>query len=352
MQVGGELIMKIALCSSFVPFIHGGGRNIVDWLVPVLKKEGHQVECIYLPQDDIPDLIFQQKMAYRWVELSAADRIICFRPPAHFIPHPNKILWFIHHLRAYYDLIDTPPYGITKDTKHLGIRDALHTADTAALQEAKAIFTNSKVVSKRVKDFNKLDSEVLYPPVASPERFYCRESNNEILYICRIEEHKRQHLLIEAMKYTKHPVCLRLCGKSSSPVYAERLRQLISELNLGERVIFENRWISEEEKLRLLADCLATAYLPVDEDSYGYPSIEASHALKPILTTSDSGGVLELVVEDFNGYITEPSQQAIAEAMDKLYRDREKTKLMGKNAQARLKELNISWSYVLERLLA
>jgi glycosyltransferase involved in cell wall biosynthesis len=344
--------MKIALCSSFVPFLYGGARNIVDWLQTILEQEGHHVERIYLPEIDAPDLLFQQMAAYRWIDLTSADRIICFRPQAHLIPHPHKILWFIHHIRVFYDLWESPYRGFPDDAKHRGIRDALHAADTAALHEAKHIFTNSQVVSNRLSAFNKVDSEVLYPPVFQSERFHCRGYNDEIVCICRLEHHKRQHLLVEAMQHTRTPVRLRLCGSSAGPDYPKDLQQLISDLGLHERVILENRWISEEEKVEYLADCLAAAYLPLDEDSYGYPSVEASHASKALLTTFDSGGVLELVQEGVNGYVTESSPEALAEAMDKLYLDRKMSETMGKNACARLSELNISWTHVLKRLLA
>lgn len=99
--------MKIALVSSFVPFIFGGARNIVEWLEEHLRAAGHTVERIYLPQVDAPDVLFPQMAAYRWIDLSSADRVICFRPPAHMIRHPHKILWFIHHIRLFYDLWDT-----------------------------------------------------------------------------------------------------------------------------------------------------------------------------------------------------------------------------------------------------
>ena len=70
--------MKIALCSSFVPFVNGGARNIVEWLEIELKRAGHQVERVYLPQVDAPDLLMPQMMAYRWVDLTKlSDRIIC-----------------------------------------------------------------------------------------------------------------------------------------------------------------------------------------------------------------------------------------------------------------------------------
>jgi len=318
----------------------------------MLEAEGHQVERVYLPQVDHPDLLFQQMAAYRWVDLSAADRVICFRPPAHFISHPHKILWFIHHIRVFYDLWDSEYRGFPDDHTHQGMRDALVAADTVALGEAKRVFANSKVVAARLKRYNGVDSEVLYPPVFAPERFHCRQFNDEIVYVCRMEHHKRQHLLIQAMCHTKTPVRLRLSGKCGGKPYAQELRTLIKQGGLGKRVILEDRWISENEKIDRLADCLAAAYLPLDEDSYGYPSVEASHAGKPILTTTDSGGVLELVQDGINGLVVEPNPVALGAALDALYRDKAKASAMGGAARERLSALNISWSHVLQRLLA
>lgn len=343
--------MKIALCSSFVPFVYGGGRNIVEWLALKLADEGHEVERIYLPHDDSPNQLFAQMAAYRWVHLEAADRVICFRPPAHVIPHPHKVLWFIHHIRSFYDLWDSPYRGFPDDARHRAIRDALHEADTRALREARAVFTNSAVVSKRLRDFNRVDSEVLYPPLYNGERFHCRGFNNEVVYICRIEHHKRQHLLIEAMRHTRTPVRLRICGTSSGEHYVKELLAIVARYGLEDRVEIEHAWISEERKVDLLANCLAAAYLPFDEDSYGYPSLEASHSGKAILTTQDAGGVLELVEHGRNGLVCAPQPEALAQALDRLYEDRLATERMGVAAGERLDELGINWARVLSRLL-
>lgn len=344
--------MKIALCSSFVPFIYGGARNIVEWLEAMLLEAGHTVEHIYLPHVDHPDMLFQQMVAYQWIDLSAADRIICFRPPAHHIHHPHKILWFIHHIRSFYDLWDTTHRGFPDDLKHRAIRDSLIKADTAALKGAKKIYTNSQVVSDRLRRYNDIDSEVLYPPIFQADRFFCKGFNDEIVYICRMEDHKRQHLLIKAMQYTRTQVRLRLCGTGSNPDYPARLKELVAQSGLQDKVAIENGWISENRKIDLLANCLAAAYLPVDEDSYGYPSLEASHASKPVLTTTDSGGVMELVVDRFNGLAVHPDPQSLALAMDELYLDKQTTQAMGKNAKEKISMLNINWHHVIEKVLA
>lgn len=344
--------MKIALVSTYIPFVYGGAQNIVEWLQKKLEEVGHQVELVYLPQLDEPDLLIRQMMAFRWVDIQAADRLISFRPEAHLVPHRNKILWFIHHVRNFYDLWDTPYRGFPDDAKHRAIRDALRHVDNVGFSEAKAIYTNSQVVSNRLKLYNKVDSEVLYPPIFEPERFYCAEFGEEIVCICRLEHHKRQHLLVEAMKYTRTPVRLSLLGVCGGDAYLGELNRKISEYGLSNRVELSNRWVTEEEKSYRLARCLSVAYLPLDEDSYGYPSLEASYSFKPILTTSDSGGVLELVQDGVNGYVVDPEPEALARAMDELFLSRANTIGMGRNAYERLAELNISWSHVLERLLS
>lgn len=343
--------MKIALCSTVVPFLHGGARNIVEWLEATLRQAGHSVERVYLPEIDDPDLLFQQMAAFRWIDLSAADRIICFRPQSHLIPHPNKILWFIHHKRLFYDLWDSPYRNFPDDEKHRSLRDALHRADNAAFREARKIFTNSRVVSDRLMAFNRVPSEVLYPPVFQPERFHCRTYGDEIVCAARLEHHKRQHLLVRALSCTRSPVRLRLCGTDSGNDYANQLVKLASELGCRDRVSVENRWISEEEKVEILSDCLAAAYLPLNEDSYGYPSVEAAHARKAVLTATDSGGVLELVSDGVNGLVVDPEPEAIADAMDRLHADRGETARMGARAEERLRDLGISWDHVLESIL-
>jgi glycosyltransferase involved in cell wall biosynthesis len=341
--------MKIALCSSYIPFVYGGARNIVEWLEAMLLKHGHQVEIVYIPELYNTETSFQQMMTYRWVNLDTADRIVCFRPQAHLIPHSHKILWFIHHIRQFYDLWATP-YGFQDTLKNRTMRSALIATDNMAFKEAKAIYTNSKIISSRLKNFNDVRSEVLYPPVIQPERFHCAGYNDEVVYISRLEEHKRQHLLAEALKFTKTPVRVRICGTTNDANYTKKLEGIVDSDQTGDRLKIDNRWISEEEKVKILSDCLAAAYLPHDEDSYGYPSVEASHASKCILTTSDSGGVIELVENGQNGYVSQPTPQALAECLDKLYLDRQVTSKMGEKATEYLAKLNISWDHVVEKL--
>ena len=344
--------MKIILASSIVPFVNGGGRFIVEWLEEKLREHGHEVERFYLPFVDDPREVIEQIAAVRLMDLSeACDRLITFRPPMHVLPHPNKVLWFIHHIRAFYDLWGTP-YAPPPTLLDDAVRRTIVRIDNTTIGEAQAVFTNSKVVGERLRKYNGIASEVLYPPIYRPERFRCDGYGQEILAVCRVEAHKQQHLLIEAMAYVRTAVRLRICGVSSSPDYARALADRILELGVQDRVVFEHRWISEDEKADLLAGALAVAYLPEDEDSYGYPSLEAAHARKGVLTTLTSGGVLELVEDGRNGFAPPADPRALAERMDQLYGDRDLARRMGEANAARLTELNINWDHVVESLTA
>jgi glycosyltransferase involved in cell wall biosynthesis len=343
--------MRIVLLSSIVPFINGGARFIVEWLEGKLVEAGHEVERFYLPFVDDPNEILHQIAAWRMMDLTQwCDRVICFRPPAYVVDHPHKVLWFIHHIRIFYDLWDTPYRGMPDTLETRAIRDNLRALDTQAINEAKAVFTNSRVVADRLKTFNNVDATPLYPPIYQPERFTHTGYGDEIVAISRLEPHKRQALMIEAMQYVKTGVKLRLAGTASSAEYGRQLIQRVQDLGLRDRVIFEDRWITEDEKAEMLKEALAVAYLPKDEDSYGYPSLEGAHARKPIVTTTDSGGVLELVEHGRNGLISEPDPRALAEQFDRLYADKQGVAKMGTASLNRLAEMKIDWNTVVERL--
>ena len=101
--------MRIGVISTAMPFVQGGGRFIVDWLHEKLAEQGYAVETVYIPFVDELDHILPQMAAIRLMNFQDYfDRVITIRPPAHMVRHTRKVVWFIHHLRGFYDLWDTP----------------------------------------------------------------------------------------------------------------------------------------------------------------------------------------------------------------------------------------------------
>ena len=345
--------MKVVVASAIVPVLKGGGRMIVDDLVRHLRERDHEVEDVLLPSWNEPDLLVEQLLAMRLLDLQGAgERLIAIRVPAHLIRHPNKVLWFIHHQRQAYDLWNTAYQGIPAGAEGERIRRAIFAADALAFGEARAVFTNSKIVSRRLSEFNGLGSEVLYPPLGDPSGYRCGEFGDYVVYPSRVTQIKRQHLLVESLKYTETEARLVLVG--APDVHGDRryVEDAIDDHGVRDRVVFSGTWIAESEKQRLIANAVACAYIPYDEDSYGYPTLESFSSHKPVLTCTDSGGTQELVEDGVTGRVVPPEPRALAAAIDDLIRDKQRAAELGEAGFRRLQELRLGWDHVVERLLA
>src|SRR5207245_484825 len=69
----------------------------------------------------------------------------------------------------------------------------------------------------------------------------------------------------------------------------------------------------EDELATLYARCLAVYYAPVDED-FGMVPYEAFLSEKPVVTTTDAGGPLEVVADRTTGLVCAPQADDLARA--------------------------------------
>lgn len=345
--------MRVIIASTTVPFVNGGGRLIVEWTAEALRAAGHEVEEFLVPFPVDPRALLPAMVGLRALPLADnADRLIAIRWPAHVIRHPNKATWFIHHFRELFDLWDSPYRGMPADAEGNAYREALRRVDNLGLGESQDLFTNSLIVRERVREFNDLEAEPLFPPLGGDtSRFRTDGYGDFVFYPSRVTPIKRQMLAVEAMRHTTTPVRLVIGGRPDAPQFGTQLEAYVREFGLEDRVELRLGWLSEDDKVDLLARCLAVAYLPVDEDSYGYPSLEASHSAKAIVSTVDSGGVREFVDDGVQGFMSEPTPQGLAESFDRLYEDRELARAMGEASSRRRAELHIEWPHVIRRLL-
>lgn len=344
--------MKIAIVNDCVPFIYGGAELLVDNLKTKLIENGHKVVLIQIPfYSHPPSKILEQIVACRLLSLEDIDKVIAFKFPSYYIKHPNKVLWLIHQFRQVYDLWGTPYQSIPETNSGLKIKNFIIESDNVFLKEPKKIYTNSKIVSSRLKQYNNIASEVLYPPLLDPKRYFFREYGNFIFYPSRITKIKRQFLAIESMRYVKTNVKLIIAGNPDSGEELILIKKLVEKYNLKDKVKIIAKWISEREKINLFADALASLYIPYNEDSYGFVSLESYYSKKPVITCNDSGGTLELVEDGINGYITFPGPRELAEIMDKMYSNKKITKKLGVAGYGKLISMDISWDNVIKKLL-
>jgi glycosyltransferase involved in cell wall biosynthesis len=163
---------------------------------------------------------------------------------------------------------------------------------------------------------------------------------------------KRQHLLIEAMRHVTGSVRLIVAGPPQAPADATLLLDLVRRWDLEDRVTLMLDFLPRAELARLVNHASAVAYIPFDEDSVGYVTMEACSAGKPVITTHDSGGVLDLIVDQRNGLVAAPEPPALAEAIVRIQRDSQIAARWGQQGRQDWLDRGVTWPRTIDRLLS
>ncbi len=349
--------MKVSIVNVQAPFIRGGAEYLADSLAERIQGRGHQIDVVRIPFKWYPhQAIADHMLACRLLQVRAGgpDLVIALKFPAYLVPFDNKKVWLLHQLRQAYELWGTPHAGMPDTPETRGVRDMVHGADNHSLGEVqgRGLYTNSKMVAGRLKRFNGIEAdEVLYPPLRDPSVFGPGDFGDYFFYPSRLNAAKRQHVAIEAMRHVRREFKLVLAGQADSDAYGEELRRLVDQWGLHDRVVFLG-WVSEAEKARWMSNARAAVYLPYDEDSYGYVTLEAFHSHKPLVTFDDSGGTNELVEHRLNGLVVRPTAEELAAALETMAADEELARSMGEAAAKTLTRHRIDWDHILDRLLA
>jgi glycosyltransferase involved in cell wall biosynthesis len=348
--------MKIIVATTQVPFVRGGAEILAEGLLDALREAGYETELVTIPFKWYPpERILDIMLASSLIDLSEScgekiDRLIGLKFPAYLIPHPRKVIWLLHQHRQAYELWGTPLGDLEHYPNGIQIRDTIINADNKVFREANQIFTISKNVAKRLKKYNQVEGTPLYHPPQNADFFYCQNPCDYFFYPSRINPTKRQELIIYALNKTKSPFKVVFAGSTDTLDYKKRLEKLAEQLGISNKVSFIG-FVSEQEKRKLYANSIGTIYCPYDED-YGYVTLESMLSKKPILTCQDSGGPTELIKNKKTGLVVENEAQAIADAMEALWYHQSWSKHLGEQANEYYKCLNISWSTVVEKLMA
>ena len=277
--------MRIVIASTYYPFVDGGGTRIVDDLHRELTVRGFETDRVMIPFSPAWPTIPEQTLALRLLDLSESsgdriDLLITIRTPSYALRHPNKVAWFIHHHREAYDLWGTSWGGMPDDDAGRRYRDMMRSSDSLYLRECRKVFTNSRIMADRLRNFNDFEPNgVLYPPLPRSASFREGPFGDYLFYLSRVTSIKRQDLALEAMKYTKPDVRLVIGGTSEDDSYLNGLRERVRSMGLEGRVEFTG-WLTEERKSELMAGCCGALTWPTSKTPTATrrskPSIRAS----------------------------------------------------------------------------
>jgi len=341
--------MRIAVCHAQVPFERGGAEVLSEGLVRELRARGHEAELVTIPFRWYPDAkVLSQALLWRLADLTEAqgrpiDLVVATKFPSYVVRHPNKVVWLVHQFRQAYELDGTELGQFGEDPAGRAARNAVQRLDQATLGEAKRLFAISANVAGRLRDSTGLEAEVLSPPPQDLP-FRCDSYGDFVLSVGRLDRAKRLDLLLRAVGEGDG---LRVVIAGDGPE-REPLQRLAEELRLDGRVTFTGR-IGEQELTDLYAECLAVFYAPIDED-LGLVPYEAFRSEKPVVTTSDAGGPLEVVSDRATGLVVDPTAVSVAQAFTWLDANRGEAQAFGRRGRELAEQVN--WDTVVEKLLS
>src|SRR5262245_36713139 len=345
--------MKVLVLNNMVPFIRGGAEALADQLVHHLNATpGIQAELLRIPFKWQPaERLVEEILIGRSLRLYGVDLMIGLKFPAYLVPPERKRLWLLHPSRPGYDLWDAGQSNVPDTPRGREIRQAVIRADNHCFGECEKILAAPPVASRLLR-YNGFESEIMRAPLNDPELFVGGDYGTYVFCGGRINAGKRQHLLVEAMRYTRSNVKLVVAGPADTPADAARLLDSVERYGLSNRVYLDLGFLPRERIAKYVNEALACAYLPIDEDSVGYVTMEAFSAAKAVLTVSDSGGLLDIVRDGDTGLVVQPDPQSLAAAIDRLANNRNATIKMGKEGRVRWSGMNVTWPATIERLLA
>lgn len=347
--------MRIVVATTQVPFVRGGAEIHAENLIDALRNAGHEAEIVAIPFKWYPpEKILDTMLACRLIDLSEScgqkiDRLVALKFPAYLIPHPNKVVWLLHQHRQAYELWGTPLGDLEHFPNGIQVKETIVNADNKILSDNIALYANSINVARRLKKFNQIEATPLYHPPHNAELFYCKEYGDYFFFPSRLNPTKRQFLAIEALAKTKNKIRVVFAGGSDNAAYGKELLNLAKNLGVEKRVSFLGK-VSETEKIEYFARSLGVIYPPFEED-YGYVTLEAMLASKPVITCTDSGGPTEFIENRKTGLIVDFNSESMAAAMDELWDNISFAKLLGQAGKDYYKSLNINWTNVVTQLL-
>lgn len=154
------------------------------------------------------------------------------------------------------------------------------------------IVTNSENTKNRIKKYLELEATVVYPPCDTIP-FKNLGQGDYFFSWARLYKVKRVDYIVEAFRKLPDK---KLVVASGGPEL-QHLRELAKDY-LNIKIL---GWISDNDLLSYLGNCLATIYIPIRED-FGMSAVESMSAGKLVIGVAE-GGLREIIKPEENGVL-------------------------------------------------
>jgi len=211
----------------------------------------------------------------------------------------NNILYchtpprFVYDKRDYY--LNTLPAWQRYFFKYL-INYFRHKYELA-IKNMDIVVANSQHIQKRIKTYLNADSQVIYPP-CDTQHFQWQSQGDYYLSTARLDGLKRVDVIVQAFMQMPDKKLIVASGGSE----LDKLKHMAKD---SKNIHFSN-WISQEKLYDLVNNCIASIYIPYDED-FGISPVESMAAGKPVVGVNE-GGLTETIIDQQTGYLLDTAK--------------------------------------------
>jgi len=188
----------------------------------------------------------------------------------------------------------------------------------------KIVLANSKNTQDRLWKYCRKKSQIIHPPIQT-NKFKWLAQGDYYLSFARVDKLKRVGDVVRA--FQKMPDKKLIVASAGDDF--EQVKKLANGFDnikiLG--------WQSDEELKELIGNCIATIYIPINED-FGMTPLEGMSAGKPCIGV-DEGGLKESIIDEQTGKLI-PAKYSIDDIIKAVnWLTKERALLMRENCQAR-----------------
>ncbi|HOZ36374.1 MAG TPA: glycosyltransferase [bacterium] len=152
------------------------------------------------------------------------------------------------------------------------------------------VIANSKNVQERIKKYLHRDSTVIWPPIQT-DKFQWLSQGDYYLSFARVDQLKRVGDIVRAFQ--------KMPDKKLVVASAGDDFENVKKLAAGFPNIQILGWQTDEELRQLVGNCVASIYIPINEDA-GMTPLESMSAGKPCIGVAE-GGLLETIIDEKTG---------------------------------------------------
>lgn len=162
------------------------------------------------------------------------------------------------------------------------------------------IIVQSRNVQARIKKYYNINPILINDPVDT-KNYYFTKYGDFYLVVSRLFPEKRVDMIVNA--FLKMP-SKKLIIVGDGPEKEKILTKLKSAKNIQ---LLDN--VSEKQLIDMYANCLATIYMPKDED-YGLVPLESMAAGKPCIAANE-GGCRETIIDKKTGFLINANEESL-----------------------------------------